>query len=39
MEQVGDHHGFAVLRARASGDAVIYLPTRDGVVAPYRRKS
>jgi len=37
LQQVGTHAGFAVLR-RAGADDVIYLPTRDGLVAPYRRK-
>jgi hypothetical protein len=37
MEQIGDRAGFPVLQRRAAGD-VIYLPTRAGVVAPYRRK-
>jgi hypothetical protein len=35
--QVGQHAGFAVFRKTDGGD-VIYLESRDGVVAPYRRK-
>jgi hypothetical protein len=34
--QVGTHGGFPVLRR--AGDDRIYVPTRDGLVAPYRRK-
>lgn len=37
LRQVGTHAGFAVLR-RAGAQDVIYLPTRDALVAPYRRK-
>ena len=36
--QVGDHAGFAVFRKQGEGDT-IYLETRDGVLAPYRRKT
>ena len=36
--QVGEHAGFAVFRKQDGGD-VIYLQSRDGVLAPYRRKS
>jgi hypothetical protein len=39
MQQVGDHLGFPVLGAGTSGPGVIYLTTREGVVAPFRRKS
>jgi hypothetical protein len=35
--QVGEHAGFPVFRKPGGGD--IYLETRDGVLAPYRRKS
>ena len=35
--QVGEHAGFAVFRKQDGGD-VIYLQSREGVVAPYRRK-
>ena len=35
--QVGEHAGFAVFR-KADGADVIYLQSREGVVAPYRRK-
>jgi hypothetical protein len=37
LRQVGTHAGFPVLR-RAGADNVIYLPSREGLVAPYRRK-
>jgi len=36
--QVGDYAGFPVFRKQGDGDA-IYLQTREGVLAPYRRKS
>ncbi|HET9272411.1 MAG TPA: hypothetical protein VFO31_29740 [Vicinamibacterales bacterium] len=36
--QVGEHAGFAVFRKQDGGD-VIYLQSREGVLAPYRRKS
>ena len=36
--QVGDYAGFPVFRKQGDGDA-IYLETREGVLAPYRRKS
>jgi hypothetical protein len=36
--QVGEHAGFAVFR-KADGGDVIYLQSREGVVAPYRRKT
>jgi hypothetical protein len=35
--QVGEHAGFAVFR-KTGGVDVIYLQSREGVVAPYRRK-
>jgi hypothetical protein len=35
--QVGEHAGFAVFRKQDGGN-VIYLQSRDGVMAPYRRK-
>ena len=35
--QVGEHAGFAVFRKQDGGD-VIYLQSREGVLAPYRRK-
>ena len=35
--QVGEHAGFGVFRKQDGGD-VIYLQSRDGVLAPYRRK-
>ena len=35
--QVGEHAGFPVFRKQGEGDA-IYLETREGVLAPYRRK-
>ena len=35
--QVGEHAGFPVFRKQNGGD-VIYLQSRDGVLAPYRRK-
>jgi hypothetical protein len=38
LQQVGTLAGFPVLRRAGLGD-VIYLPTGDGLVAPYRRKS
>ena len=38
LQQVGTHAGFPVLR-RAGTEDMIYLPSRDGLVAPYRRKS
>ena len=34
--QVGSYGAFPVLKR--AGDDQIYLPTRDGLVAPYRRK-
>ena len=37
--QVGERAGFPVFRKRDAGDNVIYLPSRDGLVAPYRRKA
>ena len=36
--QVGDHAGFPVFRKQGEGDT-IYLETRQGVLAPYRRKT
>jgi hypothetical protein len=36
--QVGEHAGFPVFR-RPDAGSVIYLQSRDGVMAPYRRKS
>jgi len=36
--QVGEHAGFPVFR-KPDGGSVIYLQSRDGVMAPYRRKS
>jgi hypothetical protein len=35
---VGDHAGFPVLARRELREEVIYLPTRTGLIAPYRRK-
>ncbi len=37
--QIGERDGFPVFRKRDAGDDVIYLPSRDGLVAPYRRKA
>jgi hypothetical protein len=34
----GDYEGFPVFRRRQEGDNAIYLPTRPGLVAPYRAK-
>jgi hypothetical protein len=36
--QVGSYEGFPVLRRPGGGADQIFLPTRDGLVAPYRRK-
>jgi hypothetical protein len=36
--QIGEHGGFPVFRKQGEGDA-IYLQSREGVLAPYRRKS
>jgi hypothetical protein len=35
--RVGEHAGFPVFR-KPDGASVIYLESRDGVMAPYRRK-
>jgi hypothetical protein len=37
--QIGERDGFPVFRKRDAGDDVIYLPSRGGLVAPYRRKA
>jgi len=37
--QIGERSGFPVFRKRDAGDDVIYLPSRDGLLAPYRRKA
>jgi hypothetical protein len=34
--RVGEYRGFPVFRRIGGGNDVIYLPTRHGVVAPYR---
>jgi hypothetical protein len=39
LVQVGDHSGFPVYARRDLKEEVIYLPTRAGVVAPYRLKN
>ena len=36
--RAGDYAGFTVYRRQGASDGMIYLPTRDGMVAPYRRK-
>jgi hypothetical protein len=36
--QVGTHGGFPVLRRTGGASDQIFIPTRDGLVAPYRRK-
>ncbi len=36
--QVGAHGGFPVLRRPGGASDQIFIPTRDGLVAPYRRK-
>ena len=36
--QVGEHAGFAVFARRELQEEMIYLPTRPGIVAPYRLK-
>jgi hypothetical protein len=36
--EVGRHHGFAVYRVRDGAGDVVYLPSREGWVAPYRAK-
>lgn len=38
FERVGEYRGFGVFRSRLDpSDAVLYLPSRTGVVAPYRK--
>jgi hypothetical protein len=38
FDRIGDYHGFPVFRSREAYDAdVVYLPSREGVLAPYRR--
>jgi hypothetical protein len=38
FERVGDYKGFDVFRARSDVDhLLIYLPARNGTLAPYRR--
>ena len=36
--RIGEHDGFPVFRRRDAGDDVIYLPTRQNLLAPYRLK-
>ncbi len=36
--RVGDYAGFPVFKRRDATEDVIYLPTRAGLIAPYRRK-
>ena len=36
--QVGVHGGYPVLRRTGGASDQIFIPTRDGLVAPYRRK-
>jgi hypothetical protein len=36
--RAGDYVGFTIYRRQAANDGMIYLPTREGLVAPYRRK-
>jgi hypothetical protein len=38
FEQVGTHGTFPVYRGSGSADGLIYLPTRDGLITPYRAK-
>ena len=38
FELIGDYAGFPVFARRASAEQVIYLPTRAGLIAHYRRK-
>jgi hypothetical protein len=38
FQLVGDYSGFPVFTKKGSLDDVIYLPTRAGLVAPYRKK-
>lgn len=38
FELVGDYAGFPVFARRGVKDDLIYLPTRAGLIAPYRRK-
>ena len=38
FEQVGEYRGFAVYRSREGAGDVIYLPSRNNLVAPYRRE-
>ena len=38
FRRVGSYGGFAVFARQGTGDQVIYLPTREGLVAPYRLK-
>jgi hypothetical protein len=37
FRKIGEYDGFPVF-ARTGGDELIYLPTRGGLIAPYRRK-
>ncbi len=39
LMQVGDRAGFPVYARRGLKEDMIYLPARDGVVAPYRLKN
>lgn len=36
--RIGEYAGFPVYARRGSSQKLIYLPTRNGLVAPYRRK-
>jgi len=38
FQRTGEHQGFTVYRRAVGADGLIYLPTREGLVAPYRLK-
>lgn len=38
FQRAGEHNGFVVYRRAVGTDGLIYLPTREGLVAPYRLK-
>jgi hypothetical protein len=38
FERVGEYRGFPVYRSREGAGEVIYIPSRDNLVAPYRRE-
>lgn len=38
FERIGEYDGFSVFRSQDASEDMIYVPTREGRVAPYRRK-